>query len=124
MVAGYYSKFKKNIYVVHVCIIIMSSFVNFCSQHVLEWIEMALQSSAQEDQGQDLYISKRTIMAALSAIRKTPVQEIMDSIGSNDQLRSGKLDLYSAAVILMNEVHIFIRFYYVVQRKSISSRAT
>lgn len=71
-------------------------------QHMLEWIEMALNSSGRND-GRNLYVSKRVVIASLAAIRRVTIQEIestwVTSEGSNNQL-----DLYSAAVILMNEV--------------------
>jgi hypothetical protein len=68
---------------------------------MLEWIEMALNSSRQENR--DLYVSRRITLAALAAVRRVPIHEVELNWGASD---NEKLDVYSAAVILMNEVRI------------------
>lgn len=64
---------------------------------------MSLNSSGQQDR--DLYVSKTKIFAALAAVRRVSIQDIESNWSTCEATPDNeKIDVYSAAVILMNEV--------------------
>ena len=74
-------------------------------QHILQWIYMAL-SSCGEDVN-ELHVTKSTFEAALTTIRQCALRDGNEGEGEVLTAENDRISLYSAAIVLMEEVTCF-----------------
>jgi len=68
-------------------------------QYMLEWIDMALNCCTNGER--DISISKKVLLTAVATMRRMNTEEVdVDWQSSEDD----RMDIYSMAVFLMNEV--------------------
>lgn len=71
-------------------------------QYLLEWIDMALKCCATSQPDPLLFVSRPVLISAIAVIRQRPESDIEDM--ADALIPNETMDIYNAAVLLMNEL--------------------